>query len=195
MRRRPVPARRAVSVRYSRVAAQASAICSLGARYHGRRRQFVHQTEQRRHLRMFQQSRAVGLDEFDRPTGIARGQGVVDRLHEHVVVGKPFHRFAVQRCTLRWSRSRRRRRNCRTGGGSGTNHHCHRVCAGRGRASTSSSRACPRGSPLSADASDPQIRSAIEVVTRNRNISGSSALRTFSARKSAMAWRCREMGR
>ena len=85
---------------------------SAAARYHGRRRQFVHQTEQRRHLRMFQQSRAVGLDEFDRPTGIARGQGVVDRLHEHVVVGKPFHRFAVQRCGQPgWSRSRRRRRN------------------------------------------------------------------------------------
>ncbi|HXO85183.1 MAG TPA: hypothetical protein VN803_06635, partial [Gemmatimonadales bacterium] len=50
--------------------------------------------------------------------------------------------------------------------------------------------ACPRGSPLSADASDPQIRSVIEVANRNRNIPGSSALKTFSARKSAMAW-CR----
>ena len=47
---------------------------------------------------MLEQCRAVGLDEFDRPTGIARGQGVVDRLNEPVVVGKPFRRGAVQRC-------------------------------------------------------------------------------------------------
>lgn len=39
---------------------------------------------------------AVGLDEFHRPTGIAGGQRVANRLHEHVMVGEPPHCPAVQ---------------------------------------------------------------------------------------------------